>query len=99
MDFSLQREKGKEKNYGLSDEEREGQFSKKGDDKNPDYARYKELDMKASEGEQAISRTRTLSGKGLRRTDCILHSLPYDLQMLKKYIVMAEALEELEEAA
>ena len=44
VDFSLHREKGKEKNYGLSDEEREGQFSKKRDDKNPDYARYKELE-------------------------------------------------------
>ena len=55
--------------------------------------------MKAGEGKQAISRTRTLSGKGLRRTDCRLHSLPYDLQMFKKYIVMAEALEELEETA
>ena len=54
VDFSLHREKGKEKNYGLSDEEREGQFSKKRDDKNPDHARYKELDMKKTDSAVAM---------------------------------------------
>ena len=54
VDFSLHREKGKEKDYGLSDEEREGQFSKKRDDKNPDHARYKELDMKKTDSAVAM---------------------------------------------
>lgn len=54
VDFSLHREKGKKKNYGLSDEEREGQFSKKRDYKNPDHARYKELDMKKTDSAVAM---------------------------------------------
>ena len=49
VDFSLHREKGKESNYGLSGDEREGQFSKKRDEKNPDHARHKELDMKKTD--------------------------------------------------
>jgi hypothetical protein len=49
VDFSLHREKGKEKNCGLSDEEREGQFSKQRDENNPDHVRYKELDMKKTD--------------------------------------------------
>ena len=54
VDFSLHREKGKEKDYGLSDEEREGQFSKQRDQKNPDHARYKELDMKKTDSAVAM---------------------------------------------
>ena len=49
VDFSLHREKGKEKNYGLSGEEREGQFSKSRDEKNSDHTRFKELDMKKTD--------------------------------------------------
>jgi hypothetical protein len=49
VDFSLHREKGREKNYGLSDEERESQFSKSRDENNPDHVRYKELDMKKTD--------------------------------------------------
>ena len=49
VDFSLHREKGKEKNYGLSDEERERQFSKSRDENNPDHVRYRELDMKKTD--------------------------------------------------
>ena len=49
VDFSLHREKGTDKNYGLSEEERERQFSKKRDSKNPDYKRFEELDMKKAD--------------------------------------------------
>ena len=54
VDFSLHREKGKESNYGLSGDEREGQFSKKRDEKNPDHARHKELDMKKTDSAAAM---------------------------------------------
>ena len=56
MYFSLHREKGKEKNHGLSDEEREGQFSKQRDENNPDHVRYKELDMKKTDCAVAMMR-------------------------------------------
>ena len=56
MYFSLHREKGKEKNCGLSDEEREGQFSKQRDENNPDHVRYKELDMKKTDCAVAMMR-------------------------------------------
>ena len=56
VDFSLHREKGKEKNCGLSDEEREGQFSKQRDENNPDHVRYKELDMKKTDCAVAMMR-------------------------------------------
>ena len=56
VDFSLHREKGKEKNCGLSDEEREGQFSKQCDENNPDHVRYKELDMKKTDCAVAMMR-------------------------------------------
>lgn len=46
VDFSLHREKGRERDYGLSEEERERLFAKKRDKSNPNYTRFEELDMK-----------------------------------------------------
>ena len=46
VDFSLHREKGDEKNYGLSEEERAGQYRKKRDSSNPNHQRATELDSK-----------------------------------------------------
>lgn len=45
VDFSLHREKGKKKNYGLSSQERKEQFSKERNKKDADYERFSELDM------------------------------------------------------
>ena len=47
-------EKGKENNFGLSKDEREGQFTEKRNEENPDHARYKELDMKKTDYEVAM---------------------------------------------
>ena len=46
VDFSLHREKGDEKNYGLSEEERAGQYRKRRDSSNPNHQRATELDSK-----------------------------------------------------
>lgn len=44
VDFSLHREKGKRKDFGLTGEERKKQFRFKRQDSNPDYIRAKECD-------------------------------------------------------
>lgn len=46
VDFSLHREKGEGKDFGLSEEERERQFSKKRRQEDADHARFQELDSK-----------------------------------------------------
>lgn len=46
VDFSLHREKGKNRRYGLSDEERHGQYRKKRREGNADSIRFAELDQK-----------------------------------------------------
>jgi hypothetical protein len=45
-DYSLHREKGKKKTFGLSKKESKSQFSKKRDHKLPGYKRVQELDVK-----------------------------------------------------
>jgi len=45
FDFSIHREKGKKKNYGLSEKDRRKQFSKKRRKENPDKVRMAEIDM------------------------------------------------------
>ena len=44
IDFSLHREKGKKKDYGLTSKQRKNQFQKHRNAKNPDYARKAECD-------------------------------------------------------
>ena len=44
IDFSLHREKGKKKDYGLTLKQRKEQFKEKRNAKNPDYARKAECD-------------------------------------------------------
>lgn len=44
IDFSIHREKGKNKNYGLTSRQLKEQFQKKRNAKNPDYARKAECD-------------------------------------------------------
>ena len=57
-------EKGTDKNYGLSEEERERQFSKKRDKSYPNYTRFEELDMKKADC--AISMMKRAWKAGLR---------------------------------
>lgn len=68
-DMSLHREKGQEEVFGLSDKERAMQASKKRNKKNPDYARYKELDSKKNDN--AIAMIKRAWKRGIR--------LPYAL--------------------
>lgn len=68
-DLSLHREKGREKNYGLSEEERAAQSHKKRSKNDPDYARYKELDSKKNDN--AIEMIKRAWRRGIR--------LPYAL--------------------
>lgn len=49
VDFTLHREKGSEKNYGLSEEECSRQYSKKRSSENADAVRFKELDSKKND--------------------------------------------------
>ena len=74
VDFSLHREKGREKNYGLSDEERESQFSKSRDENNPDHVRYKELDMKKTDC--AVAMMQRAWKAGLRASYALLCCKP-----------------------
>lgn len=55
-DFSLHREKGSKKTYGLSKKELKSQFHKKRDIKSPGHKRVEELDIK--KGEVAVSMLR-----------------------------------------
>lgn len=72
VDFSLHREKGTEKNFGLSEEERKQQYSKKRDSQKPDYQRFKELDSKKSDN--AIEMMKRAWKYGLRATYALCDS-------------------------
>lgn len=71
-DFSLHREKGTEKNYGLSEEEREGQYTKKRNSQKADYQRFKELDSKKSDN--AIKMMKRAWKAGLHATYALCDS-------------------------
>lgn len=72
VDFSLHREKGSEKNYGLSDEELSQQYSKKRSKDNADHLRFKELDSKKSD--TAIEMMKRAWKAGIRATYALCDS-------------------------
>ena len=71
-DFSLHREKGRKKDFGLSEEEREGLYSKKRSSEKADYQRFKELDSK--KGDNAILMMKRAWKLGLRASYAICDS-------------------------
>jgi len=72
VDFSLHREKGEEKNYGLSEEERKGQYRKGRDANNPNHQRTKELDSKKMDN--ALEMMKRAWKAGLRATYALCDS-------------------------
>ena len=60
IDFSLHREKGKKKDYGLTLKQRKEQFKEKRNAKNPDYARKAECDESKLEMTKRFSEYETL---------------------------------------
>lgn len=72
VDFSLHREKGDEKNYGLSEEERAGQYRKKRDSSNPNHQRATELDSKKMDN--ALEMMKRAWEVGLRATYALCDS-------------------------
>ncbi len=90
--------------YGLSDDEREGQFSKNRDEKNPDHARLAEGRL---DGTHTVATALAVIRRLLEVLADMLGvtyeelsvSVVRDEKMPGKYIVMVEALEELKEAA
>ena len=60
IDFSLHREKGKKKDYGLTLKQRKEQFKEKRNTKNPDYARKAECDESKLEMARRFSEYETL---------------------------------------
>lgn len=72
VDFSLHREKGDEKNYGLSEEEWEGQYRKKRNPSNPNQQREKELDAKKMDN--ALEMMKRAWKAGLRATYALCDS-------------------------
>ena len=72
VDFSLHREQGEEKNYGLSDEERGGQYKKKSESSTPNHKRFKELDTKKMDN--ALDMMRRAWKAGLRATYALCDS-------------------------
>ena len=72
VDFSLHREKGDEKNYGLSEEERAGQYRKKRDSSNPNHQRATELDSKKMDN--ALEMMKRAWQAGLRATYALCDS-------------------------
>lgn len=72
VDFSLHREKGEEKSYGLSEEERDGQYRKKRDASNPNHKRFGELDAKKMDN--ALEMMRRAWKAGLRATYALCDS-------------------------
>ena len=72
VDFSLHREKGEEKNYGLSEEERGGQYKKKSESSTPNHKRFKELDTKKMNN--ALDMMRRAWKAGLRATYALCDS-------------------------
>lgn len=72
VDFSLHREKGEEKNYGLSEEERGGQYKKKRESSTPNHKRFKELDAKKMDN--ALDMMRRAWKAGLRATYALCDS-------------------------
>ena len=72
VDFSLHREKGEEKNYGLSEEERKGQYRKERDANNPNHQRVKELDSKKMDN--ALEMMKRAWKAGLRATYALCDS-------------------------
>ena len=72
VDFSLHREKGEEKNYGLSEEERGGQYKKKSESSTPNHKRFKELDTKKMDN--ALDMMRRAWKAGLRATYALCDS-------------------------
>ena len=71
VDFSLHREKGEEKNYGLSEEERGGQYKKRVSS-TPNHKRFKELDTKKMNN--ALDMMRRAWKAGLRATYALCDS-------------------------
>lgn len=72
VDFSLHREKGEEKNYGLSEEERDGQYRKKRNSSNPNHKRLNELDTKKMDN--ALEMMKRAWKAGLRATYALCDS-------------------------
>ena len=72
VDFSLHREKGDEKNYGLSEEERACQYRKKRDSSNPNHQRATELDSKKMDN--ALEMMKRAWKAGLRATYALCDS-------------------------
>ena len=72
VDFSLHRAKGEEKNYGLSEEERGGQYKKKSESSTPNHKRFKELDAKKMDN--ALGMMRRAWKAGLRATYALCDS-------------------------
>ena len=72
VDFSLHREKGEEKNYGLSEKERGGQYKKKRESSTPNHKRFKELDAKKMDN--ALGMMRRAWKAGLRATYALCDS-------------------------
>jgi hypothetical protein len=72
VDFSLHREKGEEKNYGLSEKERGGQYKKKRESSTPNHKRFKELDAKKMDN--ALDMMRRAWKAGLRATYALCDS-------------------------
>ena len=72
VDFSLHREKGEEKNYGLSEEERGGQHKKKRESSTPNHKRFKELDTKKMDN--TLDMMRRAWKAGLRATYALCDS-------------------------
>lgn len=72
VDFSLHREKGEGKNYGLSEEERAGQYMKKRCSSNPNHKRFSEMDTKKMDN--ALEMMRRAWKAGLRATYALCDS-------------------------
>lgn len=80
-DFSLHREKGKKKTYGLSKKELKLQFSKKRDSKSSGHKRVEELDKK--KGEVAVSMLKRAVKNGFMGTYVLMDSWFVNDYMIK----------------
>lgn len=80
-DFSLHREKGKRKTYGLSTKELKLQFSKKRDSRSSGHKRVEELDKK--KGEVAVSMLKRAVKNGFMATYVLMDSWFVNDYMIK----------------
>jgi hypothetical protein len=81
-DFTLHREKGKQKNFGLSEQDRRRQYHKKRAKETPAYRRCKEADQ--SKIEMALSMIRRAWKQGLRASYVLMDSWFTSSEMIKE---------------